>query len=218
MNSIKELQDASLVELDDQLATYGFKRPARSQSYYRKAPWGRSAFHISYIKHRTDCDLTADVAVRIDELEQLVNANNPSIAEAERNKTFSLGAELGNISEGRPKRWTLATLEDVTRVVPSVMAMFREVGLPYIERYASLQNAFEALRPNDRASWLHSPFHGERCRQIVALALLLGKVDQLDGTIQDCTRFLRDRNDPELADFLTFAQEIRRRAMTHARS
>ena len=217
MSSIKELQDALLVELDDQLATYGLKRPARSQSYYRKEPWGKTAFHVSFIKHRTDCDLTADVAVRIDELEKLVNANNPRIAASERNKTFSLGAELGNISEGRPKRWTLATLEDVKRVVPSVMATFQTVGLPYIERYASLQNAFEALTPNDRASWLHSPFHGERCKQIVALAFLLGKVGELDGLIQDCSRFLNDRNDSELADFLAFAEEIRRRAMAPAR-
>jgi hypothetical protein len=209
---MKELQDAFLAELDDQLAKYGFERPARS-SYYRKEPCGKSAFHISFIKHRTDCDLTADVAVRIDELEQLVNANNPRIAKSERNKTFSLGAELGNISEGRPKRWTLATLEDMNRIVPSVMSTFREVGLPYIERYASLRNAFEALKPNDRASWLHSPFHGERCRQIVALAFLLGKVEQMDGIIQDCTRFLKDRNDPELAGFLAFAEAIRRRAI-----
>ena len=125
---------------------------------------------------------------------------------------------MGNIREGRPKRWTLATLEDVSTIVPSVMATFQEVGLPYIERYSNLRNAFEALKANDRASWLHSPFHGERCRQIVALAFLLGKVDQVDGIIQDCTRFLKDRNDPELADFLAFAEEIRRLAMARARS
>jgi hypothetical protein len=216
MAAMKELQDGLLAELDKALAEYGLKRPARSQSFYGKTPWGKSAFHISFMKHRDNSDVTADVAVRIDELEQLVNENNPRIVEPEKRKTFSLGAELGNISEGRQKRWTLATRRDVEPVAFSVLTTFRNVALPYIEKYANPQNAFEALKPNDRASWLHSPFHAERCKQIVALALLLRRVNDLDQVIEACADFLRDRNDPELGDFLDFAQGIRARAAASA--
>jgi len=212
MGSVKELQDALLVELDKALTEYGLKRPARSQSFYGKTPWGRSAFHVAFIKHRDDCDVTADVAVRIDDLEQLVNANNPGIAESERKKTFSLGAELGNICEGTQKRWTLAGRPDVELVASSILTAFRNVGLPYIEKYANPQSAYEAIRANDHASWLHSPFHGERCRQIIALALLLRRVNELDRLIEECAEFLRSRNDPELGDYLSFAQQIRVRA------
>jgi hypothetical protein len=50
------------------------------------------------------------------------------------------------------------------------------------------------------------------------LAVLLSKVSELDGLIHDCSRFLKDRKDSELADFLAFAEDIRRRAMAPARS
>jgi hypothetical protein len=212
MASIKELQDALLAVLDRALIEYGLRRPARSQSFYGKTPWGRRAFHIAFIKHSDDCDVTADVAVRIDELERLVNANNPRIAESERKKTFSLGAELGNLSEGGQKRWTLAGHQDVTPVASAILATFRNVGLPYIEKYSNPQNAFEAIKANDRPSWLHSPFHGERCKQIIALALLLHRVHELDQLIEECAGFLRSRNDAELGDFLSFAQQIKARA------
>lgn len=216
MALIKELQDALLAEADKALTEYGLKRPARSQSFYGKTPWGRSAFHIAFIKHSEDCDVTADVAVRIDDLEQLVNANNPRIAESERKKTFSLGAELGNISEGRQKRWTLAGHGDVAPVASSILTTFRSVGLPYIEKYANPQSAFEAIKANDRVSWLHSPFHGERCKQIIALAFLLRRVNELDRLIGECAEFLRGRNDPELSDFMSFAEEIRARVAASA--
>ena len=212
MVSIKGLQDALLTELDKALAAYGLKRPARAQSFYGKTPWGKSAFHISFIRHRDDCDVTADVAIRIDALEQLVNANNPRIARAERNKTFSLGAELGNVSEGESKRLTLARPNDVQEVASSIVTMFRTIALPYIEQYANPMSAFDVLRPNDRAAWLHSPFHGERCKQIIALAVLLAKGNELGGLIDQCARFLQDRNDPETDDFLEFAREMRARA------
>ena len=216
MAAIKELQDALLAEMDEPLTEYGFKRPARSQSFYGKTPWGKSAFHISFIKHRDNSDVTADVAVRIDELEQLVNEDNARMAEPEKKKTFSLGAELGNISEGRQKRWTLATSRDVEPVAFSVLTTFRNVGLPYIEKYASPENAFEALKANNRASWLHSPFHAERCKQIVTLALLLRRVNELDRLIEACAEYLRGRNDPAVGDFLSFARGIRARAAASA--
>jgi hypothetical protein len=36
------------------------------QSFYKDVSEGRSVFHISFIRHEADIDVTADVAVRID--------------------------------------------------------------------------------------------------------------------------------------------------------
>ena len=60
---------------------------------------------MSFIKHAHGCDVTADVAIRVDALEDLLNEWNATLSKAERKQTHSMGAELGNISEGRASAW-----------------------------------------------------------------------------------------------------------------
>ena len=113
-------------------------RAPREQSFTRKTLFGRQTFHVSFIRHAHDCDVTGDVAIRIDDLEDLLNEWNATLSKAEQKQTHSMGAELGNLSEGRQRRWTLASEDDIPEVVSSVMALFESVGLPYLEKYSDL--------------------------------------------------------------------------------
>ena len=99
---------------------------------------------MSFIKHAHECDVTADVAIRVDALEDLLNEWNATLSKAERKQTHSMGAELGNISEGRQRRWTLATEDDIPEAVSSVMELFESVGLPYREETRVLSLAGRA--------------------------------------------------------------------------
>jgi hypothetical protein len=128
--------------------------------------------------------------------------------------THSLGVELGYLDEGKQRRWNLASHDDVAAVVPSIMALFESVGLPYLERYADPEQALQVLSGDDQASRLHAPFHDVRARRAIALAYVLGHIDQLDGLVAEKTRFLQERGDPGLPGFLEFAEEIKRRAST----
>ncbi len=109
MNPMKELQRALLSSVAEQAAKYGFDKRPRGQTFYKKTTFGRLAFGLSFIRHKTDFDVTVHVAIRFDELEDLINEDSSLLSEAEKRNTFSLGAELGNISEGRQKRWTVAS-------------------------------------------------------------------------------------------------------------
>ena len=212
MPSVKDLQDAFFAALARRMAEHGFESRPRDQAFVRKTPFGRQTFHVSFIKHAHDCDVTADVAIRIDALEDLLNEWNATLSKAERKQTHSMGAELGNISEGRQRRWTLASEDDIPEAVSSVMALFQSVGLPYLEKYSNLEQALVAVSGDDRASWLHSPFHDLRAKRAVGLAFVLGHYQRLDELIAAKTRFLRERNDPGLDSFLAFAKEVRGRA------
>jgi hypothetical protein len=211
MASLKDLQDQLLAAVAPGLAARGFPRWASGQSFSRITPFGRQTFHLGFIKHASDVDVTADVAIRIDALEDLLNEWNGTLSTAERKRTHSLGAELGNIAEGRQHRWALASDQDVPTTAASVIARFEAVGLPYIQRYSDLDHALEALSGDDRAAWLHAPVHDVRASRAVGLAFVLGQLDRLDGLVAAKTRFLHERSDPGLPRFQAFANEILRR-------
>jgi len=169
---------------------------------------------VSFIKHGHDCDVTADVALRIDALEDLLNENTDLRNVERKKKIHSLGAELGNIADGRQRRWTLATEEDTPRVAGSMVSAFESIGLPYLETFSDLNRALAVLAADDRSSWLHSPFHDLRAKRAVGLAHLLGRpAEELDVLIAAKTKFLGERSDPGVESFLVFAKSIRDRAL-----
>jgi hypothetical protein len=213
MGYIKDLQDGFFAALAQRMVEHGFESRPRDQRFVRKTPFGRQTFHVSFIKHQHDCDVTADVAIRIDALEDLLNEWNATLSRSERKQTHSMGAELGNISEGRQRRWALTSEDDIPEAVSSVMALFESAGLPYLEKYSNLERALEALSGDDRASWLHSPFHDLRAQLAIGLAFVLGRHERLDELIAAKTRFLRERNDPGLERFLVFAKDLKGRAV-----
>ena len=212
MGYVKDLQDRFFAALARRMVEHGFESQPRDQRFVRETPFGRQTFHVNFIKHAHDSDVTADVAIRIDALEDLLNEWNATLSKAERKQTHSMGAELGNISQGRQRRWSLASEDDIPEVVSSVMALFESVGLPYLEKYSDLEQALQALSGDGQASWLHSPFHDLRAQLAIGLAFVLGHHERLDELIAAKARFLRERKDPGLDRFLAFAKEIRGRA------
>jgi hypothetical protein len=99
---MKDIERALLVAVGARIAANGFESKLISQSFLRRFPAGRASLHLAFIKHPREFDVVADVAVRFDELEDLVNANNALLSKKEKGQTYSLGAELGNIAGGRP--------------------------------------------------------------------------------------------------------------------
>ena len=155
--------------------------------------------------------MTADVAVRFDELEDLLNEYKGHLSEAEKKNTFSLGAELGNMSEGKQRRWTVAGLADVEPVSRSIMDAFSKIGIPYLEKYSNVETALEALSGDDRAAWLHAPIHGERAKCAISLAFLLGDRERFYELAAAKTAFLISRNDFGLQSFLQLRDALERR-------
>ena len=104
MTRLKPLQDRLLLLLEDALHPRGFTR--RQQTFVRRVPVGKHLFHVAFAPYpRHDYfDATADVAVRHDALEALLNANDPYLTEREKRWTASVGGELGNLSTGRRRR------------------------------------------------------------------------------------------------------------------
>jgi hypothetical protein len=209
MATIAELQQKLLSEIAAAVTQYGFGPKPKGQSFRMKTPFGWASVHLAFITHEpSDFDITVDVSLRIDAVENLIHEEDNLLSRAEKLQTATIGCELGNMSEGRQKRWNIASDEAVKQVSESIRNAIVSIALPYIERYSNLEDALDALSSNDKSGWLHSPIHDARCRRALALAFVLGKHDQVKGIIGRNEKFLKSRNDGGLAAFQSLANKI----------
>ena len=89
---MKNIQRALLEAVGVRVVGLGFDSKASGQSFLRSIPGGRTSLHLAFIEHPRDFDVVADVAVRFDLLEALVNASNSLLSKREQGQTYSLGA------------------------------------------------------------------------------------------------------------------------------
>jgi hypothetical protein len=189
------------------MAAHGFKPEPVGQSFYRDVPGGRWAFHVSFVRHETDMDITADVAVRVDAIEQVVNQCETGLTDAEKRRSTTLGAELGNLSRRQPLRWTVSELDDVAAVAEQIAGAFKKIGLPYLSAHSDVESAYRVLASTAPEDRLHSPILGARCMRAVAAAHVLGR-SELDQLIQRCEAQLIHEDDLYLPAFRALSESL----------
>jgi hypothetical protein len=205
--TIKKVQRALLKAVGQRIAASGFESRPVGQSFLRRSPLGRDAFHLSFIEHPADFDVVADVGVRIDDLEDLVNENDTLLSK-EKKQTYSLGAELGNISGQGQQRWTVTSSADVTPVADEIMASFNSIGLAYLDKASTMEGAYRLLTSPGRGAWLHSPIHASRAKRVIGLAKIMGRPDELAKRANENIQLLEGLNDAQLPDFRRFVDRL----------
>ncbi|SDH52851.1 hypothetical protein SAMN05216338_101084 [Bradyrhizobium sp. Rc2d] len=201
---MKELRRALLEAVGVRVGELGYKYKPKQQAYWCPFSQGRSSLHLAFIDHRDDFDIVADVAVRFDKLEIMINANNAMLSKSEKLQTYSLGAELGNISGQDQMRWNVTSSADVEPVADRLVAALKEIGIPYLDRASTLEGAYELLS----SAALHSPIHLSRAKHIVGLAKLLGRTDELSARARESVELLEGTKDAGLQDFKRFVASL----------
>jgi len=120
---VKSLEEQLMITVAEYVSSDGFKRN-KAQEFIKPYEWGRAAIHLSFIEHRENFDVTVDVAIRFDALEELVNRDNKLLTAKEKCNTFSIGVELGNYIDNKPLRLTVANDADVHRVASLIYRGF----------------------------------------------------------------------------------------------
>jgi hypothetical protein len=203
---LKEMRNQLFETVERGVRPLGYAHRAGTQSFYKGTSFGRLSLHLAIMNHPPEFDVAAHVAVRFDELEDLLNQFRNDLTEAEKRNTFSLGAELGNIAGlGYTKLGTVGKAGDIEPVADCVMTAFQAVGLPYLERFSNLDTALEAFSTDDRASWLVNALDGERAKNAVGLAYLLGRREKFFELAVAKTQFLTSRREKALDVSPSFA-------------
>jgi hypothetical protein len=194
---LKAWQETLLSTIGTKLRQYGLDK-RKDQSFYKKEPFGRATFHVSFINHQNDFDVTGDVAVRFDQTEEM--------ADPDSKDSHTIGAELGNLKEGRQKRWTVTCVDDIPLIADAAVKAFAEIGLPYVEEFSDQARALDVLSGDGPDSWLHSPLHSARAERAVSMALTLKGREAAEALAKRKLSFLEQRKDSGLPLFRAFLQ------------
>ena len=171
-----------LTRLGKSLLKFGFDPKVSGQSFRRPLAREMWAFHVSFIPHQTDLDLTADVAIRIQAIEDLVNQYDTKPSPAEKRQSMTLGGEIGNISLGRQLRWTVADPDDLDHVCQDVINAFERTGLPFLKGHSDIGVVHRVLTSSDSKETLLCPILGPRAMRAVASATYLSKRTNFPGS------------------------------------
>jgi hypothetical protein len=153
--TLGDLQEEVLRQIAAYLASAGYRR--REQSFVRDNPDGFWAVHVAFIPHRSDFDLTLDVAIRHNVVEERLDRTFAHLAPRDRRKTASIGVELGNYAEGQQHRWTIRQSVEVSPIVADMLKHYRQLGVPILERFSSLAELARVLEEDGREASLICP-------------------------------------------------------------
>ncbi len=204
----KKIKKVLLNKIAGFLANYGFNNRIYGQSFWKPLNIGRGMIHLHFINHTNDFDVTVSVSIRFDKLEEMINKNNILLKVNEKNLTSTIGVELGNLTKGVQRRWTVKGVDDIEFVACDICKMIVKAALPYIEKYKDMDTVFEMIMRDDPDVWMLSPLRHRLAMNAVGLAKLLNKNELLDEIIRAKTKYLEEKNDYGLQLFIQFANKI----------
>jgi hypothetical protein len=156
---MKELRKRLLMEIATRLESDGYRKS--QQTFTLDFPSVRWFFHVAFIPHADDFDVTADIAVRHDSI-QRASRRYEHLEAKEKLMTATLGVELGNLQGIGQYRWTVRSECDVALVADSILKMFREVGVPFLKSFSSLDETKKVFLENGDIARLICPVRDQR--------------------------------------------------------
>lgn len=212
MEKISVLVNQLFESIAEEMKKRGFKYRGKQQDFIQQTDYGFNAFHIAIIRHENDFDITVDVGIRFDDVENLINKNNKLLTKSQKKETCTIGVEIGNLTQGQTRRWTIEKFEDIMDVTYSVVEVFDHVALDYFKKYSNLEMVYKILRRDDKEAGLHSPFPSYRAIRAVIAAIVLDKSNlEIQNLIKEKISYLAGlKKDFDLKQFRDFLYRIGR--------
>ena len=139
---------------------------------------------------------------------KIYNKSITILTNKEKDFTYTLGVEIGNLAHGAQKRWSVVSAIDIPNVADEIFLAFQDYALPYYEKYSLMKNVFELLSSNNPAAWIHCPLNASRFKRVLGLAILLGYSNLVPKIIKDSIAFLQQENDFGLQDYIKFSSKF----------
>jgi hypothetical protein len=208
MGRLLDLKKQVLKQLAVEFGAKGYKARRTSQDFYKDAPEGRKYLHVQFIYHHQDFDIVASAGLVHQALSKLVEEVNKSLVEPEQILHIAaVGAELGNITGVGQMRWTVAEGSDIAKVCPRIVEAFETIGLPYLERFSTLEEILACAAREDMGE-LCAPFPATRAKMAIAAAYLLGKKELFTHLVDQKAEYVKERHAQQLPSFMAFAEAL----------
>ncbi|HTU26930.1 MAG TPA: hypothetical protein VMF30_16100 [Pirellulales bacterium] len=209
---LKSLRIALWDALAPRMKQHGLRgRRAHGDWHFEKrVPIGFATFDIYLILHSDDFDVTANVFVRFDAIEELAYRRIDFLTASEKTRGVTLGAEIGNLTVGRQLRWTVADESDIDPVARALEEQLVDVALPYVETHCDLETAYKLLSSDadEAATECVGPYYFCAMEALAAALLLKKSSAELQELHRRKRAFLFQTDDIGLARFDEFVQSL----------
>jgi len=196
MRSWKLEFETLLDHLGSLLSAAGFQTYIAKQSYKRKTRIGNDTFHIQRSRHFDGMNISADVAIRCDAIEEflfdlyrgvmLPGKLGPEV----RKGMATLGKGVGYlVPRGRLQMWPVRSIGEAQDVANRLIESYEKIAEPRFFRvYTSLETIYDAL--NDEELYLSIGGYSTARQAVVAAILLKQEERQLSALIRSKARAL----------------------------
>lgn len=204
----RELQVQLVERLAERFDRLGLHYSSGSQDFYLDAAIMRQNLHLSFIEHQTDFDAVIYVSLRHNGLLGTLNEFAPTWDQSDKNRIASLGNELGILSQGAQRRWSIHSEESVEPACNGMLAEVESFAIPYWQRFSEPEEILRVVSKDDSESWLHSPFHDTRAQTAITAARLLNNQSYFKELVQRKSNYLIHEFVQGVGRFLALAKEL----------
>jgi hypothetical protein len=162
----KEQGNILIESLKLKLVPLGFKYQASTRSFISRSKTNHCSFHLSFIRHSSDFDVVVDLGIRLNAVHDMVDPGGDKLG------SYTFGIEIGNLNEGRQRRWNVNSDASAAAVAVELDSVFKEIAIPYFNKYTDMQAAYDLLSGD---GWLHCPVKPVRDCVVGTLNSLLRK-------------------------------------------
>lgn len=151
-----ELKENLLTKLESVLPQYSYKLKKSSDEFVHKNKEGWFKFQLIFLERDNDWEINLGMLIRIDKVENIYHKG--SYFEPKYHKTTpTIGITVENyINDGAEYRFDLIKLDDIEICFHGIVKLFKEVALPFFEKYKSIEVIEHAINVKEG----HSLFSG----------------------------------------------------------
>jgi hypothetical protein len=202
MNRLAELRNLFLHQFGNAVAPLGFHRC--KAGYERVVRLGSEFLIPTTIKHSSDFDITLDLAIRMNDVEEVLERGEGRTLD----NLSTFGGDIGNIAQGKQRRWTVTDTSDVTTVVSAILGLIETEGFRFFREYSDRMFALSLFCKEGRMGMLLMPSSVQRAKLAVALAKIEGNSSSFEDVLKGQLTFLKSRGDPGFESFVEFAARL----------
>ena len=143
--SDRELHDALLNALDNNLRAYGFVLNKRKGTFRRKNKEGWHDFQLVFLSRSPGWEVKIGLLIRKNIVEEIYH--KASFFEPKYHKeTPTIGVALENyISDGHDYKFTLEKIADISHCYSEILNLFTDIAEPFFVLYNSLEKLDKAI-------------------------------------------------------------------------
>lgn len=127
-------------------------RYLKSQRAFRKKMRDQTwSIHFAFLNYGNHLQVTCDVAIRFNCVEDILNESQPHLSAREKKGTFTIGCLLHNWSDEAKFIWRVDRVESVPRVVSEIYRDTETAAIEFFERFGNMEETLKALQDPDLA-------------------------------------------------------------------